>query len=309
MGPETVVAVEDAAVEYKLRERDTVTIKALDGVSIHLLEGESVGVVGESGSGKSTLARLISGLETPSRGRVEVCGESRGTVRPRGAARRRRGRELQMVFQDPYSSLDPRQQIDEALDEVLRLHFRDLSRGERAKRTSDLLEQVGLTGRGDQTSMLALRRRSQRAAIARALAVDPQIWLLDEAVAALDVSIQAEVLNLLADLRESTNTAYLFLSHDLSVVRYVTERVAVMRNGQIVEEGPTARVLSRPEHPYTQLLLNCTPRPRMEPSASRHSRKDRHMTEAAVHGGIARLKYGPTRPVAAGRTPGPSFRR
>ena len=265
MSAQLVVAVEEAAVEYPLHERGAgrATIAALDDVSIKLWEGESVGVVGESGSGKSTLARLISGLVAPTRGRVEVCGEARGMTRPRGAARRRWGRELQMVFQDPYSSLDPRQRVNDAIDEVLGLHFR-LTSDERTRRIAALLDQVGLSGRGDQLPRSLSGGERQRAAIARALAAEPRILILDEAASALDVSIQAQVLNLLVDLRERTNTAYLFLSHDLSVVRYVTERVAVMRNGRIVEEGPTTDVLSSPEHPYTR-LLDCVPRPGWKP--------------------------------------------
>ncbi|MFC9330706.1 ABC transporter ATP-binding protein [Kitasatospora sp. NPDC057015] len=239
------------------------SVQAVDNVSFTLAEGGSLGIVGESGSGKTTTARIVVGLEDADSGRVLVHRQDR-TDRRRGRARRlARAREVQMVFQDPYLSLDPRTTVESVLHETLRLHFPGT---DHARRTTELLDQVGL-GRREATALprqLSGGQR-QRVAIARALAVEPAVLVLDEAVAALDVSVQAQILNLLADIREQTGIGYLFITHDLGVVRCVTEDVIVMRHGAVVESGPTASVLANPRHPYTRLLLDSVPRPGWDP--------------------------------------------
>ncbi len=235
-------------------------VRAVAGVTFSVAAGESLGVVGESGSGKSTIARILVGLERPDAGRVLVGGADRAG-RPRDRRDRlARARDVQMVFQDPYLSLDPRIRVGAALDEVLRLHV-DLTREGRHTRIVELLEQVGLgeRERGALPRQLSGGQR-QRVAIARALAVKPRLLVLDEAVSALDVSIQAQILRLLDDIRREQGVAYVFVSHDLAVVRSVTERVVVLRQGQVVETGLTEQVLASPREPYTRLLLASVPR-------------------------------------------------
>ncbi|MFE7331887.1 ABC transporter ATP-binding protein [Streptomyces sp. NPDC057565] len=242
-------------------------VRAVDDVSFTLLEGGSLGIVGESGSGKTTTARIVVGLEQADDGKVLVRGRSR-TGRDRSADRGRsrrlaRAREVQMVFQDPYLSLDPRTSVEAALRETLRLHFPDR---DPAQRIRELLDQVGLgTRAADALPRQLSGGQRQRVAIARALAVEPAVLVLDEAVAALDVSVQAQILNLLADIREQTAVGYLFITHDLGVVRCVTDEIVVMRHGAVVEAGPTAEVLAAPQHPYTRLLLESVPRPGWDP--------------------------------------------
>ncbi|GAA2354751.1 ABC transporter ATP-binding protein [Nonomuraea africana] len=229
------------------------TATAVDDVSFDLAAGGSLGLVGESGSGKTTTARLLLGLERPDAGTVLVAGRPLAVL-----DRRARARLIQIVFQDPFGSLDPRLAVRESLTEVLRLHFP----GEpHASRVTELLDQVGLGPReaGALPRELSGGQR-QRVAIARALAVRPRVLVLDEAVAALDVSVQAQILGLLAEIRAASGVSYLFITHDLAVVGCVTDHVAVMRRGRIVESGPTARVLTAPAHDYTRLLLDSVPR-------------------------------------------------
>ncbi|MFG2483670.1 ABC transporter ATP-binding protein [Streptomyces virginiae] len=248
-------------------------VRAVDDASFVLPEGGSLGIVGESGSGKTTTARIIVGLERADEGEVLVGGRNR-TARGEGRGRARRlarAREVQMVFQDPYLSLDPRTGVEAALRETLRLHFpgRD-----HVKRIRELLDQVGLgTRAADALPRQLSGGQRQRVAIARALAVEPSVLVLDEAVAALDVSVQAQILNLLADIREQTGIGYLFITHDLGVVRCVTDEIVVMRHGRIVEAGATAEVLAAPRHPYTRLLLESVPRPGWDPEAIAAARR------------------------------------
>lgn len=237
---------------------------AVDDVSFALARGGSLAIVGESGSGKTTIARMLAGLERPTSGRIAVAGHERS-----GHAslkeRRRRGRELQIVFQDPYSSLDRRQRVGAAIVAVLRLHG-SMSRDEAQARMLTLLDDVGLDERHATALPVGLSGgQRQRIAIAIALAADPQVLVLDESVAALDVSIQAQILNLLADIRERTQIAYVLISHDLAVVRQVTEDAIVMHRGRVVERGPTASILSDPQQQYTQRLIECIPRPGWRP--------------------------------------------
>jgi ABC-type glutathione transport system ATPase component len=240
---------------------------AVADVSFSIPAGGSLAVVGESGSGKTTLARMLLALEPPTAGTIHIAGED-CTAPPRKlAARRRRARQIQAVFQDPYRSLDPSQTAESCLNEVLKLHFRDWTADARAERVRELMDLVGLDDRQSRALPHALSGgQRQRVAIARALASEPSVLVLDEAVAALDVSIKAQVLNLLADIRESTGVTYLFISHDLAVIRQVTDDTIVMRHGSIVEQGRTGAVLDDPQHPYTQLLRSSVPRRGWKPT-------------------------------------------
>ncbi|MFJ3794107.1 ABC transporter ATP-binding protein [Kitasatospora sp. NPDC090091] len=247
------------------------SVRAVESVSFTLAEGGSLGIVGESGSGKTTTARIVVGLERADAGRVLVHGRDRSEHGRGRAHRLARAREVQMVFQDPYQSLDPRTTVGGVLRETLRLHFPE---ADHPRRIAELLDQVGLGEReaGALPRQLSGGQR-QRVAIARALAVEPAVLVLDEAVAALDVSVQAQILNLLADIREQTGVGYLFITHDLGVVRCVTDDVIVMRHGRIVESGRTAEVLARPQHPYTRLLLDSVPRPGWDPRSIAAARR------------------------------------
>lgn len=264
-------ATDAAGVDTPVLEVTCLTKKfgdlvAVDDVSFHVPPAGSMAIVGESGSGKTTIARMIVGLERPTAGTIVACGRDRSRPTRAATHRRARGREVQIVFQDPYTSLDPRQTVGQAIDEVLRLHHR-LDPGARQARMRALTELVGL----DARQVRALPRglsggQRQRAAIARALAAEPRILILDEAVAALDVSIQAQVLNVLADIREETGISYLLISHDLAVVRQLTEETIVMHHGKVVERGTTAQVLDDPQEPYTRLLRESVPRPGWRPT-------------------------------------------
>jgi ABC-type glutathione transport system ATPase component len=238
---------------------------AVDDVSFSLPEGGSLAIVGESGSGKTTIAKMIVGLERPTAGSIRACGKDRSTPARSLRDRRRRGREVQIVFQDPYTSLDPRQTVEGAIDEVLRLHH-GWAKDRRRERVRELADLVGM----DARQVRALPRwlsggQRQRVAIARALAAEPRVVILDESVAALDVSIQAQVLNLLADIHDETGVSFLCISHDLAVVRQLTQETLVMWRGKIVERGPTAHVLDDPQDDYTKRLRASVPHPGWKP--------------------------------------------
>ncbi len=234
-------------------------------MSFTVEDGQSLAVVGESGSGKTTVARMIVGLERVTAGTIVVNGKDRSAPAAKLKERRDRGREVQIVFQDPYSSLDPRQSAAQTLDEVLKLHGRGGT--DRSVRVAELADMVGL----DDRQMHALPRalsggQRQRVAIARALAAEPSVLILDESVAALDVSIQAQVLNLLADIRDATGISYVLISHDLAVVRQLCDQIVVMRQGKIVERGVTSQVLDNPQQQYTKVLRASVPGPGWKPS-------------------------------------------
>ncbi|MEV4373882.1 ABC transporter ATP-binding protein [Nonomuraea sp. NPDC049637] len=241
--------------------------RAVDDVSFSLASGGSLGIVGESGSGKTTVARMLVGLTTPTAGTITVCGRDRSSPAARLRERRDRARELQIVFQDPYSTLDPRRSAQACLDEVLRLHRPELDRRARAARIRELADMVGIDERQQQAFPRRLSGgQRQRISIARALAVEPKVLILDESVSALDVSIQAQILNLLDDIRQATGVSYLLISHDLAVVRQLTETCVVMRQGRIVESGLTGDVLDSPRHPYTRALRGSVPTPGWKPT-------------------------------------------
>ncbi len=243
----------------------TERVVAVNNVSFAIDAGEALGLVGESGSGKSTIARILVGLERADAGSAEIDGVDR-LRRPRGRAERlARARAVQMVFQDPNGSLDRRLTVRQTLRRTLRL--REEAAGPHADRTiAELLDRVRLTERHADAKPHELSGgQRQRVAIARALAVSPRLVVLDEAVSALDVSVQAQVLELLAEIQRESRVSYLFVSHDLAVVRELCSRVLVLFRGAVVEQGDTERVLTRPEHPYSQLLIASTPGPGWDP--------------------------------------------
>ena len=228
-------------------------VHALRGVSLEVAEGAALGLVGESGCGKSTLARILVGLAAPTRGTVEVAG------RPLPPNPREAGRAIQYIFQDPIASLNPRHTLRDAIVAPLR-HLLGLSRRARARRLDEVVEAVGLGPELlDRYPHEVSGGQAQRVGIARALAAEARVLVLDEPVSALDVSVQAQVLNLLARLRRERGLTYLLISHDLAVVETVSDWIAVLYFGRVVEIGPAAEVLARPRHPYTRLLAESAP--------------------------------------------------
>jgi oligopeptide/dipeptide ABC transporter ATP-binding protein len=244
------------------------TLRAVDGVDLAVNEGETLGVVGESGSGKSTLARLMMGLYKPTSGSVTVMTQDIAGLSPAGLRRLRRN--LQIVFQDPYASLNPRMKVRDIIAEPLRTHEPGLSSEQLSERVDRLLDAVGLPRAASLRYPHEFSGgQRQRIGIARAIALDPKVLLLDEPVSALDVSIQAQVVNLLRKLQREFGLTYVFVAHDLSVVRQVADRVAVMYLGRVVELGTREQIFSAPLHPYTHSLLSAVPYPDPARQASR----------------------------------------
>ncbi|MEU4014583.1 ATP-binding cassette domain-containing protein [Microbacterium sp. NPDC028030] len=275
-----ILLVEDLVKEYPGRQRligrERGAVKAVRGVSFHVAPGETLAIVGESGSGKTTVAKTIMGFEAPTQGRIEF--EGRDITRLRPAAWRPLRRELQFVFQDPYASLPSRMPIGDIIAEPLRIH----GVGDRDARRARVRELLGLVGLRPEFAARYPHEFSggqrQRVGIARALALEPRMLILDEPVSALDVSIQAQVINLLADLQAELGLSYLFIAHDLAVVRHIAHRVAVMYLGEIVEQGSTESVFDDPQHDYTRRLLASVPVP--DPRLRR--RGVRHETEVTT---------------------------
>jgi dipeptide transport system ATP-binding protein len=257
---EILVRAEDLRQTYHVTQgafRPPAPLKAVDGASFTLARGQTLAVVGESGCGKSTLARMVTRIEIPVQGKLEICGklvtgadaETLRALRPR----------VQIVFQNPYGSLNPRHKIGAILEEPLLVNT-SLSKSEREEKARAMMTAVGLRPEHyDRYPHMFSGGQRQRIAIARALMLQPDVLVLDEPVSALDISIQAQVLNLLAELQEKFNLAYLFISHDLAVVRHIANDVMVMYLGHVVEQGPAAAVFAQPQHPYTQALLSATP--------------------------------------------------
>ncbi|SMD25502.1 ABC transporter ATP-binding protein [Kibdelosporangium aridum] len=247
-----VIVVENLVKRYG-------TLEVVHDVSFTVRTGRTTALVGESGAGKSTIGGIVTGLVDATAGKVTVCGEDRSKAARSSRDRRRRAAQLQLVPQDPITFLDPRQRVSAALAETIALHKSDHT-------PADLMAAVGLSTRYASAVPREMSGgQCQRVAIARALAADPVAMVLDEAVSALDVSVQAQVLNLLRDLQTRTSTAYLFITHDLSVVRQMADDVVVLRRGQVVEDGPAEQVLDDPQADYTKLLLASTPRPGWKP--------------------------------------------
>ncbi len=237
--------------------RAPAVVKALGGASFQLERGRTLAVVGESGCGKSTLARLVTLIESPTSGSLTIDGVELAELGEKD--RRRYHTRVQIVFQDPYGSLNPRQKIGHALEEPLLVNT-GKSKAEREKAAREMLSLVGLRPEHyDRYPHMFSGGQRQRIAVARALMLEPEILVLDEPVSALDVSIQAQILNLLAELQQRLNLAYLFISHDLSVVHHIADEVMVMYLGVPVETGARDAIFERPMHPYTQALLSATP--------------------------------------------------
>jgi oligopeptide transport system ATP-binding protein len=262
---EAILQVENVVKYYPVTRgivfRKTIGhVRAVDGVSLELKAGETLGVVGESGCGKSTLARVLMNLERPTAGSVKYRGKEIFGLR--GPELRQMRRQIQLVMQDPYTSLNPRMTVGDLVGEPFEIHTEVAPKGERRKKVQELLEVVGLNPEHiNRYPHQFSGGQRQRIGIARALALRPEIIVCDEPVSALDVSIQAQVMNLLERLQNEFGLSYIFIAHDLSVVRHLSDRVAVMYLGKIVETGTDEQIYERPTHPYTQALLSAVPVP------------------------------------------------
>ncbi|MEU1684381.1 dipeptide ABC transporter ATP-binding protein [Micromonospora sp. NPDC005707] len=262
---ETILSVDNLVKHFPISrgvlfQKQIGAVKAVDGVSFELRRGETLGVVGESGCGKSTLARLLMRLETPTSGRATL--EGRDLFKASGSELRRLRRNMQMVMQDPYTSLNPRMTVGDIIGEPFEIHPDATPKGSKRKRVQELLDVVGLNPEHvNRYPHQFSGGQRQRIGIARALALRPEVIVCDEPVSALDVSIQAQVINLLEQLQDEFGLSYIFIAHDLSVVRHISDRVAVMYLGKIVEIGTEEEIYDRATHPYTQALLSAVPVP------------------------------------------------
>jgi oligopeptide transport system ATP-binding protein len=262
MTGEVILQAENLVKYYPIKagvlRRTVGHVKALDGVSFELYKGETLGIVGESGCGKSTLARMLMRLEEPTAGKLIFDGVD--VYSQKAGAMRRLRRDIQIVFQDPYTSLNPRKTVGDIVGEPFEIHTDVLTKRDRRQRVQQLLDLVGLNPEHiNRYPHQFSGGQRQRIGIARGLALNPKVVICDEPVSALDVSVQAQVVNLLAELQAGLGLAYIFIAHDLSVVRHISDRVGVMYLGKIVEIGDEDQIYSRPTHPYTQALLSAVP--------------------------------------------------
>ncbi|MEU2685636.1 dipeptide ABC transporter ATP-binding protein [Streptomyces hygroscopicus] len=268
-----VLEVRDLAKHYPLTrgvlvKRRTGAVRAVDTVSFALGRGETLGIVGESGCGKSTVARLLVSLERPTAGTIHYRGED--ITRLSGRALRAVRRNIQMVFQDPYTSLNPRMTVGDIVGEPFEIHPEAAPKGDRRRAVQELLEVVGLSPEHiNRYPHQFSGGQRQRIGIARGLALRPEVIVADEPVSALDVSVRAQVVNLMESLRDEFGLSYVFIAHDLSVVRHISDRIAVMYLGRIAETGTGPQIYGHPTHPYTQALLSAVPVPDPEPREGR----------------------------------------
>ncbi|MEV5505871.1 ABC transporter ATP-binding protein [Streptomyces orinoci] len=262
---EAILEVRDLVKHFPLTrgvlfKKQVGAVRAVDGISFDLRRGETLGIVGESGCGKSTIARLLVNLERPTAGRIRYRGQDIGKLS--GGALKAVRRNIQMVFQDPYTSLNPRMTVGDIIGEPFDIHPEVAPKGDRRRRVRELLDVVGLSPEHiNRYPHQFSGGQRQRIGIARGLALRPEVIVADEPVSALDVSVQAQVVNLLERLQEEFDLAYVFIAHDLSVVRHISDRVAVMYLGRVVEMGTDAEIYEHPTHPYTQALLSAVPVP------------------------------------------------
>jgi len=264
MSGDVILSARDLVKYYPIKtgviQHVTGHVRAVDGVSFDLRAGETLGVVGESGCGKSTLGRLLMRLEEPTSGSVTFEGVD--MYSQKGAAMRRLRRDIQIVFQDPYTSLNPRMTVGDIVGEPFDIHPEVAPKGSRRKRVQELLDLVGLNPEHiNRYPHQFSGGQRQRIGVARGIALNPKVLICDEPVSALDVSVQAQVVNLLEKLQNELGLAYVFIAHDLAVVRHISDRVAVMYLGRIVEIGDEVQIYERPTHPYTQALLSAVPVP------------------------------------------------
>ncbi|GGP52135.1 ABC transporter ATP-binding protein [Streptomyces melanogenes] len=269
---EAILEVRDLVKHYPLTQgilfkKQVGAVKAVDGVSFDLVAGETLGIVGESGCGKSTVAKMLVNLERPTAGQIKYKGTD--ITKMSGKALRSVRRNIQMVFQDPYTSLNPRMTVGDIIGEPYEIHPEVAPKGDRRRKVQELLDVVGLNPEYiNRYPHQFSGGQRQRIGIARGLALQPEIIVADEPVSALDVSVQAQVVNLLERLQNEFSLSYVFIAHDLSIVRHISDRVGVMYLGRIVEIGRDAEIYDHPTHPYTQALLSAVPVP--DPSAREH---------------------------------------
>ncbi|MFJ6939397.1 ABC transporter ATP-binding protein [Streptomyces sp. NPDC101132] len=270
--PEAILEVRDLVKHYPLTQgilfkKQIGAVKAVDGVSFGLGEGETLGIVGESGCGKSTVAKMLVNLERPTSGSILYKGED--ITQLSGRALKAVRRNIQMVFQDPYTSLNPRMTVGDIIGEPYEIHPEVAPKGDRRRKVQDLLDVVGLNPEYiNRYPHQFSGGQRQRIGIARGLALQPEVIVADEPVSALDVSVQAQVVNLLERLQSEFRLSYVFIAHDLSIVRHISDRVGVMYLGRVVEIGTDSQIYDHPTHPYTQALLSAVPVP--DPGARAH---------------------------------------
>ncbi|NSC23698.1 dipeptide ABC transporter ATP-binding protein [Streptomyces albus subsp. chlorinus] len=273
MAGDAILEVRDLVKHFPLTQgvlfkRQVGAVKAVDGVSFDLHKGETLGIVGESGCGKSTVAKLVTRLEAPTRGTIRYRGED--ITRAHGRSLKAVRRNIQMVFQDPYTSLNPRMTVGDIVGEPFDIHPEVAPKGDRRRRVRELLDVVGLNPEYvNRYPHQFSGGQRQRIGIARGLALRPEIIVADEPVSALDVSVQAQVVNLMERLQDEFGLSYIFIAHDLSIVRHISDRVGVMYLGKIVEIGTESEIYEHPTHPYTQALLSAVPVPDPETEGRR----------------------------------------